>query len=702
MKRDIVMNNNNKQKKLITDEVVFRKIEELVSQMTLEEKIGMIHSNNVYDTKGVERLGIPAFYMSDGPMGVRLDYDRDTIQNIGNTNETVLSLPCSTAVAATWNTELAYLHGKTLGSEVRGRGKDVSLSPGINIHRTPLCGRNFEYQSEDPHLVSKMAVEIIKGLQDNDIAACVKHYIANNQETNRFTVNVEVDDRTLHEIYMPAFKAAIIEGNSYSIMGAYNKFRGEYCCQNKYLLKDVLRDEWGFDGVIISDWGAVHDTKKAIEAGTDFDMDIKNNYDDFYFANPLKAMIKAGEVDEEAVNERIRRILKVMFKLKIFDKTRKKGAYNSRENSEAILNVACESIVLLKNDKQILPLSEEKIKKVVVIGENANRLQAFGGGSSEVRALYEITPLLGINMYLGGNTEIVYAPGYSSLEKDEEKIKALSDKACELAAECDACVYVGGLNHDFDMESADRTDMKLPYGQDELIKKLLKINPNMIIVNMSGSPVEMGEWLEDAHALLQYWYSGSEGGNALAKVLFGSVNPSGKLTTTFPKKLEDTPVYRFGEYPGGENVTYNEGIFVGYRYYDTYGIEPEFCFGHGLSYTTFEYGKLETKVKREDAGKGISVDISLIITNTGETAGSETVQLYVSDPVSSVPRPLKELKGFKKIHLQPGKSETVSFTLGTEDFCYYSIKDSGWIYEDGIFRICIGSSSKDIRLMADI
>ncbi|HBS44984.1 MAG TPA: glycosyl hydrolase [Paenibacillus sp.] len=693
----------NKPEKLITIEAVLKKIEELLSQLTLDEKIGMIHSDNVYNNKGVDRLGIPAFYMSDGPTGVRMEYDRETIQNIGNSNETVLSLPCSTAVAATWNTELAYLHGKTLGSEVRGRGKDVSLSPGINIHRTPLCGRNFEYQSEDPYLVSKMAVGIIKGLQDNDIASCVKHFVANNQEVNRFSVNVEIDDRTLHEIYMPAFKAAIVEGNSYSIMGAYNKFRGEYCCQSKYLLKDVLRDEWGFDGVIISDWGAVHDTKKAIDAGTDFDMDIRNTYDDFYFANPLKAMVEAGEIDEENVNERIRRILKLMFKLKIFDKTRNKGAYNSRTNSEAILEVARESIVLLKNDKQILPLSEEKIKKIVVIGENADRLHAFGGGSSEVRALYEITPLLGINMYLGGNTEIVYSPGYTSDKgADAEQQKVLSDKACELAANCDACIYVGGLNHDFDTEAYDRNDLKLPYGQDELIQKLLKINPNMVIVNMSGSPVEMGEWINEAHAVVQYWYSGSEGGTALAEVIFGAVNPSGKLTTTFPKRLEDTPVYHFGEYPGDENVTYNEGVFVGYRYYDTYMVEPEFCFGHGLSYTDFEYNDIETKVTRQTDGKGMAADILVTVTNEGKVAGADVVQLYITDKESSVDRPLQELKGFRKVRIDPGETKTVKFTLKTEDFSFYSMEDSGWKFEDGKFVVSIGRSSRDIRLKAEI
>ncbi len=697
------MNNKiKKQKKLINDKDILEKIEKLISLMTLEEKIHMVHGDNVYNTKGVERLGIPPLRMSDGPMGVRCDFNRDTCTNTLYSNEFVLSFPCSTAVAATWNTELAYLHGKTLGSEVRGRGKDISLSPGINIQRTPLCGRSFEYESEDPHLISKMAVQIIKGLQDNDIAACVKHFIANNQEENRYSVNVEMDDRTLHEIYMPAFKAAILEGNCYSIMGAYNKFRGEFCCENNYLQKEILREEWGFDGISISDWCAIHDTRKAINAGTDIDMKVDNNYDGYHYAKPLRDMIKSGEISEEILNGMVGRILKVMFKLKMFDESRQKGSYNSIANREAILKVARESIILLKNDRKILPLPKEKIKKIAIIGENADRLHAFGGGSSEVKALYEITPLLGISMYLGGNTEIIYSQGYSSKETNEQSIKILSDNACNAASNCDACIYVGGLNHDFDTESADRKDMKLPYGQYDLIKKLLKINSNTVIVNMSGSPVEMGEWLKDANAVVQYWYSGSEGGTALAEVLFGMVNPSGKLPTTFPKTLEDTPAYRFGEYPGDENVTYKEGIFVGYRYYDTYGIEPEFCFGHGLSYTTFEYRNLKTKVNREGDGRGLSAEISISVTNTGDMAGSEIVQLYVSIPESSVERPTKELKGFKKIHLQPGQSEIVAFSLDTKDFSYYSTKDSCWVYEDKPFNIYIGSSSRDIRLLADI
>ncbi len=699
---------SRKQEKLITDENVLKRIDNLVEQMTLEEKIGMVHGCDLSFTKGVERLGIPPLAMTDGPVGVgttcALSPDvAFPIVNVSHNDDFSTSFPCLTAIAATWNEKMAYKNGKALGNEVRGRGRDVSLSPAINIHRTPLCGRNFEYFSEDPYLVSRMTVNFIKGLQKNDISCCVKHFVANNQEENRASVNVEMDDRTLHEIYLPGFKAAVIEGNAYSIMAAYNKLRGHHCCQSKYLLTELAREEWGFDGIFITDWGGLHDTKEGIEAGMDIEMACSPYFDNYYFAKPLQKMIESGEIKEELLDNMIKRILKVMFKLKMFDPdNRKKGAYNAPENRKDSYKVARESIVLLKNDKNILPLSEKQVKKLAVIGENAEYLHAGSGGSSGVRALYEINPLMGLKMFLGGNVKVEYAQGYSSNEGDPKKLQKLAEEAYELAAKHDIVIYVGGLNHPFESESYDRKDMKLPYGQDELIKKLLEINPDTIIVNMSGAPVEMREWIDSASTVVQYWYSGSEGGTALAEVLFGKVNPSGKLPTTFPKSLEDTPVSRFGEYPGDETVHYNEGIFVGYRYYDTYDVEPEFCFGHGLSYTTFEYDDLKVEAKRTEQRDGITVDVSLKVTNTGCMAGAEVVQLYVSDPECSVPRPSKELKGFRKVYLKPGETKKVKLTLSTEDFCYYSNEKSDWVYEDGDFDLLIGSSLRDIRLKARI
>ena len=674
--------------------------QKLIDEMTLEEKLGMLHGDNVYDTKGVERLGIPPFRFSDGPMGTRGEYDRETCDYVGCSDDFATAFRCPAAVAATWDPEAAYLNGKTLGREVRGIGRDVSLSPGINLQRTPLCGRNFEYMSEDPFLISKIAVGVIRGIQENDVAACVKHFAANNQETRRMDVNAEPDERAFQELYLPGFEAAVKEGNVCAVMGAYNQLRGEYCCQNSRLLRDILREKWGFDGVVISDWGAVHDTKKAIEAGTDFDMKVDSHYDEYHYAAPLKKLIEAGEIPERAIDEILLRILRAMDRLHMFDKNRQAGACNTEENRQAVLRVAEQSIVLLKNEQGTLPLPKDASKTILLVGENADRLQAFGGGSSEVRTLFELTPFLGIKMLLGGNFHVRYAKGYSSCAKEEAEQQRLKEEALRLAADADTVIFVGGLNHDFDTEGQDRENLKLPYGQDALIGALLDVKPDTVIVNMSGSPVEMGSWIDRAKAVVQCWYEGTMGGTALAKVLFGDVNPSGRLPVTFPKKLSDTPVARFGEFPGGDTVRYNEGIYVGYRYYDTYDVEPLFCFGHGLSYTEFAYSDLRIEADKQ-TGKA-AAKVSCTVKNIGTLAGAETVQLYVSDKESSVPRPSKELKGFRKIFLQPGESKEVSFTLNEKDFSFYSTEEALWKWEAGKFELLFGSSSRDIRLRGNV
>lgn len=674
------------------------KIQELLCQLTLDEKIDMLHGDNVYDTKGVPRLGIPPFHFSDGPMGVRAEFDRDTCRYRATTADLATSFPCLCGMAATWNPDMARLFGQTLGREVRGRGKDVSLSPGINIHRTPLCGRTFEYMSEDPFLISKMCVAEIEGIQENDVSACIKHFVANNQETRRFDVNAEPEERALQELYLPGFRAAVQEAHVMAVMGAYNQFRGEYCCHSRYLMQTLLRDAWGFNGMVISDWGAVHSTKKALDAGIHFDMEVNSRYDEYFYANPLKEMVKSGEIPEERVDHLIRRILEMMFRLKMMDPAhRKPGAYNTPENHQAIRKVAEEAIVLLKNEEKRLPLSKDPRKSIAVIGENADRLQSFGGGSSEVMALYEITPLLGIRMHLGGNFQVTYAPGYSSKPEDAPRQGALAREAVALAKKSDVVIYVGGLNHDYDSEGMDRPDLKLPYGQDGLINRLLDVAPDMVIVNMSGSPVGMGSWLGRAKAVVQYWYSGSEGGTALAEVLFGDVNPSGKLPTTFPKTLADTPAARFGEYPGRDTVAYHEGIWVGYRYYDTFGVEPEFCFGHGLSYTEFAYGDLRAEVL-----DGENVKVTFTVANVGDVAGAEVAQVYVSDPVCAVPRPAQELKGFQKVSLNPGEKETLTLLLKRDAFCYYSTERTAWTLEPGLFHIHVGASSRDLRLHTSV
>ena len=708
---DIIMKNTT---------IIENKIYEIISKLTLEEKVSMCHGAGLFRTDGVERLNIPPIKMSDGPMGVRHEFPNDSWRPVGNSDDYVTYLPCNTALAATWSTELAYEAGEVLGKEARGRGKDFILGPGINIIRSPLCGRNFEYMSEDPYLTSKMAAPFVKGVQEkNDISVCVKHFAVNNQETERLNVEPELDERTLREIYLPAFESAVKEGNAYSIMTAYNKLFGYYCSHNKYLLKEILEGEWGFDGVVVSDWGAIHDTVEAANAGMDIEMSVTTNFDEYYFANPLIKAVKEGKVSEKVIDEKIRRILRVMYKINMFSDNRARGEYNSEENRKKTLDIARESIVLLKNERQVLPLEDEKIKTLGVIGENANITHSNGGVSAEIKALYEITPLLGINMRLGGQTQIKYAKGYSNNKYLKEE---LIKEAVELAKSCDAVIIIGGLKHisedlelenngitvikndkikrRIDSEGYDRTDLELPYDQDELIKRVLEVNKNAIVVMLSGSPVNMTRWIDDASAVVQTWYNGMEGGRALAEVLFGDVNPSGKLPITFPRKLEDCPAHKIGEFPGGKKVKYSEGVFVGYRYFSSYDIEPLFCFGHGLSYTTFKYEDLKVSVVENE--EDINLSLIFKISNCGQKAGGEVVQIYINDVEASVKRPKIELKGFSKILLEANESKEVQIKLDKKALAYYSIEESKWIAESGKFNILVGSSSNDIKLKYEL
>jgi beta-glucosidase len=696
------------------------KIEKIISELTLKEKVAMCHGNGLFRTEGVKRLNIPPIKMSDGPMGVRAEFPDDSWISIGNTDDYVTYLPCNTALASTWNVNLAHEAGRVLGNEARGRGKDIILGPGINIVRSPLCGRNFEYMSEDPFLISKLAVPFIRGVQENnDIAACVKHFAVNNQETERLNVEVEVDERTLKEIYLPAFEAAVKEGNTYSIMTAYNKIFGHYCSHSEYLIKEILEDEWGFDGVVVSDWGAIHDTIEAATAGMDIEMNVTYNFDEYFFANPLIKAVEEGKVNEEVINERIRRILRLMYKINIFSDDRKRGRYNSPKHREKTLDIARESIVLLKNENNVLPLKDKKIKTLAVIGENANTMHSNGGGSAEIKALYEVTPLLGIKTRLGGQTEVKYAKGYSADKSEKEK---LIEESVELAKISDAVVIIGGLKHTaedmelennaltvskdkeikryVDSEGYDKTDMDLPYNQDELINRVLEVNKNAVVVMLSGAPVKMTEWIDNAATVVQTWYNGMEGGTALAEILFGDVNPSGKLPVTFPRELEDSPAHKIGEFPGGEKVKYTEGIFVGYRYFSTYDVKPLFCFGHGLSYTNFKYEDLKISVNEEVTDVEISVVFKL--TNTGDIEGAETVQVYVKDEEASVERPEIELKGFDKVYLKAGETKEIEIKLDKKALAFYSVEDKKWTIEEGAFEIFVGSSSEDIRLNGEI
>lgn len=679
--------------------------EQLVKQLTLDEKIGMIHGAELFRTAPVKRLGIPALTMSDGPMGVRQEFEPTGWKSIGNNDDYVTYLPCNSALAATWNRDLARATGEVLGEEARGRGKDVILGPGVNIKRSPLCGRNFEYFSEDPYLTGELAVPYIQGVQNWDVAACVKHFAANNQETQRLWVDVKIDEKALREIYLPAFYDAVKRGGSYTIMGAYNRLYGEHCCHSDYLLNGILRKEWKYDGVVISDWGGVHDSVKAGNSELDIEMSVTDDFDQYYMAEPLKKLVEEGVVCEYAIDEKVVRILMLMKRLHMLDGQRKSGSYNTPEHREAALAVARESVVLLKNDAKRLPLNKDMCKEILIIGENADCLHASGGGSAEIKALYEISPLMGIKTLLGGNCRVTYVKGYCQDPKEEgsdcswqetslengggataiknenqelKKYRAkLREEAVALAGDFEQVIFVGGLNHEHDSEGNDREDMKLPYEQDELIEELLAVNPGTVIVMLGGSPVEMSRWVDRADSLVWSWYAGMEGGRALAEVLFGEINPSGKLPESFYRKHTDCSAHVWGEFGTEKSVDYREGVFVGYRYLDAFHINPQFCFGHGLSYTTFSYDKAELH-KGEDA-----VYAECKITNTGNVAGKETVQVYLACRDRDKTEPIQQLKGFEKVEIKPKESKQVRIKIAD--------------YSDSKY-VRIGSSLEDIRL----
>lgn len=678
------------------------KIEELIQQMTLEEKVGMIHGAGLFRTEGVKRLSVPPLKMSDGPMGVRAEFANGEWIKTGTSDDYVTYLPSSSAIASSWNRELAGRAGSVLGEEARGRGKDVILAPGINIKRSPLCGRNFEYMSEDPCLTKELAVPMIEGIQQWDVAACVKHFAANSQETNRLQVDTIVDERSLQEIYFPAFKGAVQEAGTLSLMGAYNKLNAEHCCHSKKLLNRILREEWGFDGTVISDWGGVHDTKEAAESGLDIEMDVTDGFAQHYMADALIQKIKAGVISESCVDEKVRNILRMMFRLKMMGEEkveRVSGTYNTREHQDETLDIARESVILLKNEEHVLPLQTEEGSRIAVIGQNAAATHSNGGGSAEIKALYEISPLMGIKKFLGGNYQVDYAPGYDIYTKSEEQQNLLKEEALQLAKECDTVIFIGGLNHDYDVEDRDRSSMKLPYGQDTLIEELLKVKPDMAVVIYAGSPVEM-PWRNHTKAILWSYYAGMEGGTALAEILFGEINPSARLAETFPARLEQCPAHAIGEFGREDTVNYKEGVMVGYRYYDTEEIPVAYCFGHGLSYTEFTYENLELNKEEEDDCLTVSVDV----TNTGTRRGKEVVQIYVAPKLKEpkANRPVHELKGFVKLELKPGQKKRAEVKLTARDFAYYNADKHKFIVEHGIYQIQAGSSSRDIRLKKKI
>ncbi|MEO5942775.1 MAG: glycoside hydrolase family 3 C-terminal domain-containing protein [Ferruginibacter sp.] len=685
-------------------------INNLISKMTLEEKVNMIHASSSFTSGGVPRLGIPELTTSDGPHGVRPEHGRGwNLTN--NTLDSGTYLPTGVCLAATWNPQLGFEYGKVLGSEANFRHKNVMLGPGINIIRTPLNGRNFEYQSEDPFLVSKMVVGYIDGVQSQGVSACVKHFVANNQEIGRHTINVLMSERALREIYFPGFKAAVQVAGVNTLMASYNLFRGEWAAQNNYLLNQVLKKEWGFKGLVMSDWDAVNSTPEALwngmdlEMGTDLHMLPNPDYGKFYMGDTVVALVKAGKIPEYLINDKVKRILYVMYKTNMMSGAHDKGEYNTKAHQLTAQKVAEEGIVLLKNEQNILPLTK-KVKSIAVIGLNADRRQSMGGGSSQIRAFYEVTPLDGIRNIAGNKVKISYSKGYD-IKRGAVPDQQLIDEAVKAAKKADVAIIVGGWTHGydygnwkdnaFDAEDVDKPDMKMPFGQDELIKAVLKANPKTVVVLVGGGAIDMTQWVNETPSILQSWYAGMEGGTALAKIIFGEVNPSGKLPMSFPKKLEDNPSYALGEYPGdGKNVHYYDDIYVGYRYYDTYKVEPQFAFGHGLSYTSFEYSDLKL------SAEGKNATATFTVKNTGKVAGAETAELYVHQEKSLLPRPEKELKGFDKVMLQPGEQKTVTIKLDENAFQYFNDVENEWVMDLGTFDILVGGSSRNIKLNGKI
>jgi len=686
---------------LDTNQPVEQRVADLLGRMTLEEKIAVVHADSKFSTAAIPRLGIPRRWIDDGPHGVREDVGPYSWNPAGRTDDYATWLPALSALACTWNVDLAAAYGNVIGQESRARDKDIILAPIVDIARTPLCGRIYEYFGEDPFLNTRMGVSYIEGVQSNDVAACVKHFAGNNQEDGRGIINMDMDDRTLREIYLPPFEAAVKEAHVWAIMGAYTKFRGEYCAYSDYLINRILKGEWHFPGLVMSDWSGTHSTREAALGGLDVEMgtlvgsEDKSAYTNFFLAAPLLEAIRTNEIPVSVLDDKVRRSLRVMFATHVLDPARPPGSLNTPEHRAVAQRIAEESMVLLKNNDHALPLDASSINSVAVIGENAVRHNANGFFGAGVKTMYEVTPLEGIEDLVGGKVNITYLVGYSK----EGTTTNMIERAVAAAHQADVAIIVAGLSHTRyqDDEGWDRKDLRLPYGQDELIEQIVRTNRHTIVVLVSGPAIEMDPWLDRVPAVLQAHYSGMEGGHALARILFGEVNPSGKLTVTYPRELMDSPPHALGTYPGTNGTLfYKEGLLVGYRWFDTKDIEPEFPFGFGLSYTAFEYSNL--KLVPGEAGNGPVVTARFDLANTGSRAGAEVAELYLHQDHPGLPRPLKELKGFTKAFLRPGEKQTVSIPLDQRAFAFYDPAKTGWVSEAGDFEILVGSSSRDIRL----
>ncbi len=718
-----------------------QRIEDALSRMTLDEKIAVIHAQSKFSSPGVKRLGFPDLWTDDGPHGVRPDVLWDEWVQAGQTNDSCVAFPALTCLAATWNPDMASIYGISLGEEALYRKKNVILGPGVNINRTPFGGRNFEYMGEDPYLASQMVVPYVRGLQSLGVASCVKHYALNNDEEYRHQVNVIVSDRALHEIYLPAFKAAVQKGGAWAIMGAYNLYKNQHNCHNEILLNKILKHDWGFDGVVISDWGGCHDTDEAVKNGLDLEfgtwtdgltMGATNAYDNYYLADAYKKLIKEGKYTTKELDEKVRRVLRLFFRTTM-QRNKPFGFLCSESHYDAARKIAEEGIILLKNEATpypsigrgekapLLPLDVSKMKRILVVGENAIKMMTVGGGSSSLKVQHEILPLDGINSKLpspigeGQGVRLDYARGYigDTIQSfdgvtvgrslyETRSAAELKAEALDKAKQADVVIFIGGLNKSNyqDSEGHDRNQYELPYGQNELIEALVAVNPRLVYVNISGNAVAM-PWINKVPAVVQGWFLGSEAGNAIASVLFGEANPSGKLPFTWYANLNQCGAHATGSYPGtwrdGHQIIdeeYKEDIFVGYRWTDKQKEKPLFAFGHGLSYTTFKVGK--AKVDKQRITPDETVTFTVDVTNTGSLAGAETIQLYIRDLKSSLPRPVKELKGFSKVYLAPGATQQVSITIDKSALSFYDDRVGEWVAEPGDFEALIGTASDKI------
>ncbi len=714
-----------------TQPVEYR-IDDALSRMTLAEKIRIIHAQSKFSSAGVPRLGFPDFWTDDGPHGVRPDVLWDEWEQAGQTNDSCVAFPALTCLAATWNPRMSRLYGEVLGEEARYRGKDMILGPGVNIYRTPLNGRNFEYMGEDPYLASVMVVPYIQGLQSKGVSACVKHYCLNNDEEYRHQVNVIVSDRALHEIYLPAFKAAVEQGKTWAVMGAYNLYKDQHNCHNQYTLNKILKGDWKFDGVVVSDWGGTHNTEQAVKNGLDMEfgswtngltMGASNAYDNYFLATPYLKGIQEGKYTTEELDDKVRRVLRLFYRTTM-NPSRPHGFLCSEYHYMTAEQIAEEGIVLLQNKNHVLPLNTQKVKRVLVVGENAVKMMTVGGGSSSLKVQREISPLDGLRTRLAKEGVAVdYVRGYvgdvtgsyngvttGQDLKDKRSEEELVAEAVEKAKTADCVILFGGLNKSNyqDCEGHDRKQYELPYNQNALIEALAKANKNFVYVNISGNAVAM-PWKDRVPGIVQGWFLGSEAGDALAAVIMGDANPSGKLPFTWHNSLKEVGAHALNTYPGtwrqegGAAVKgniideeYKEGIYVGYRWTDKMKQKPLFAFGHGLSYTEFSISNLRADkvyVTTED-----SISFTVSVKNTGRCAGAETVQLYIRDVKASVDRPYKELKGFQKVYLQPGETQEVTITIDRKALSFYDETISAWKAEPGQFEALVGNASDNLKL----